>query len=96
MPRRAAQLRLAGPGRVGVGSSARAAVLEKEQPLIFYCGSPQGLHPNEHGPARRSVVEIDDARLAAATPVPLAGLRWEHLVTSLDAVVRRGDFSGRR
>jgi len=87
-----AQLRLAGPGAWVLGHRHAPQVLEKEQPLIFYCGSPQGLHPNETGPHGAWLLEIDDARLAAATPVPLAGLRWEHLETSLDAVVDEETF----
>lgn len=86
------QLRQAGPAVWVLGHRHAPSIIEKALPLIFYCGSPQGLHPNETGSHGAWLLRIDDAGAATVTSVPLAGLRWEHPEIAMDPVVDEATF----
>ncbi len=61
-------------------------------PLIFYCGSPQGLDPSETGVHGVWEITITDARQVESEQIALAGLRWELADISVDEIEDRDSF----
>jgi len=66
--------------------------MRAENPLVFYCGSPQGLDPSETGMHGAWEVRVDDAGNVERRLIPLAGLRWETQDVPLEGVADREGF----
>ncbi len=67
-----------------LGHIHKPQVISPSGPLVLYPGSPQGLNVNETGPHGPWLIEVEPGRPPAASHLPLAPLRWEHLDVPLN------------
>ncbi len=74
------------------GHTHAPRVYRNENPMIFYCGSPQGLDPTEAGLHGAWEITIDNARRIETEHIALSGLRWEAADISVDDVIDRESF----
>ena len=81
-----AELEAAGAAAWVLGHVHTPRVLRGSEPLLLYCGSPQGLDPSEIGAHGAWWLRIDDAGIPELEQIPLAGLRWEAVEVELDGV----------
>jgi len=87
-----AELEGAGAAAWVLGHVHAPRVLRGSDPLVLYCGSPQGLDPTETGPHGAWWIGLDGEGRTELEQIPLCGLRWEDLEIGLDGIDHREDF----
>lgn len=81
-----ADLRAAGMDYWALGHVHRHAVLSPRDPVVVYCGNPQGRDPGEAEPRGCYLVEVDAAGGTTPHFVATDRVRWRLLEVSIDGV----------
>jgi DNA repair protein SbcD/Mre11 len=66
-----------------LGHIHQPAILQEEQPFIFYPGNPQGRHPNEQGIRGVRVVDVSSRRGVTSRFLPTSNVLWLNCEVSL-------------
>ena len=67
-----------------LGGRHEQLTISRSNPMVHYCGSPQGRQPEEPGPHGCTLVQVDEHSHVSATQIPTDVLRWQSQEIEVD------------